>query len=107
MARRTKKVGLTGRFQSRYGLYIRKRVKNIEEIEKAYHVCPNCGQKKVKRISTAIWQCRKCGTKFAGGAYIPRTDMGRIIDRVLRGEISVEETPERTLEEEEGEGEET
>jgi len=103
MARRTKKVGSTGRFQSRYGLSIRKRIKNIEEVERAYHVCPSCGHKKVKRISTAIWQCRKCGTKFAGGAYVPRTNMGRIVDRVLKGEISLEESPEKTLENIEGE----
>ncbi|HEC72440.1 MAG TPA: 50S ribosomal protein L37ae [Thermoplasmatales archaeon] len=103
MARRTKKVGLTGRFQSRYGLSIRKRVKNIEEVERAYHICPSCGHKKVKRISTAIWQCRKCGTKFAGGSYVPRTDMGRIVDRVLKGEMSLEESPEKTLENIEGE----
>jgi large subunit ribosomal protein L37Ae len=107
MARRTKKVKSAGRFQSRYGLLVRKRVRDIEEVQRAYHVCPKCGQKKVKRVSTSIWECRKCGTKFAGGAYVPKTDMGKIVERILRGEIPSEEVltkeieAEKTVEEKE------
>ncbi len=90
MAKRTKKVGPAGRFQARYGVRARNRLKNIEFIQRQYHICPSCGQRKVKRESTAIWVCRKCGLKFAGGAYLPRTEVGQSIDRLLKGS---EETP--------------
>lgn len=103
MAKRTRKVGSTGRFQARYGLRARKRVKNIEDIQRAKHECPSCGHTKVKRISTSIWECKKCGTKFAGGAYIPSTEMGRHARRLLSRGGEIEEMP---LAKEVSEGEE-
>ena len=69
---RTKKVGITGRFGARYGRKTKLRIKEIEEqYRNKKYECPNCKAIKVKRVSTAIWQCLKCGVKFAGGAYIP------------------------------------
>ena len=84
MAKRTKKIGSAGRFQARYGVLTRKLVKNIEAVQRAKHVCPSCGHRKVRRVSAGIWRCRKCGATFAGGAYVPQTDMGRNVERTLR-----------------------
>ena len=89
MAKRTKKVGPAGRFGSRYGVRARSRVRNIELIQRAKHTCPSCGHKKVKRVSTSIWECGKCGIKFAGGAYHPRTEAGQNVEKMLRGEVEV------------------
>jgi len=86
MAKRTKKVGSAGRFQARYGVRARTSIRNVEVQQRAKHICPSCGHKKVKRTSTGIWQCKKCGVKFAGGAYIPRTETGQNIEKMLRGE---------------------
>jgi large subunit ribosomal protein L37Ae len=98
MAKRTKKVGPAGRLGARYGVRARTRVRNVELSQKAKHICPNCGYQKVKRISTSIWQCKKCEIKFAGGAYSPRTEAGQNIDKMLRGEVEApkisEEKPE-------------
>jgi large subunit ribosomal protein L37Ae len=105
MAKRTKKVGPVGRFGARYGVRARTRVRNIELVQKAKHVCPSCGHKKVKRISTSIWQCGKCNIKFAGGAYYPKTEAGQNVEKMLRGEIEApaikpektEEKPEKEM----------
>ena len=83
MTRRTKKVGPAGRFQARYGVRARNRLRNIEIIQRQEHICPSCGQRKVKRISTGIWQCMKCGTKFAGGSYIPKTEVGLHVEKII------------------------
>ncbi len=106
MAKRTKKVGPVGRFGARYGVRARSRVRNVELVQRQKHVCPSCGHKKVKRVSTSIWQCGKCNVKFAGGAYYPKTEAGQSIDKMLRGEIEAptikpeEITKEKTEKEE-------
>ena len=87
MANRTKKVGSAGRFQARYGVKSRTRIRNVENIQFLKHKCPSCGQIKVKRKGTSIWQCNKCGIKFAGGAYIPSTESGENVNKILRKEI--------------------
>ncbi len=71
MARRTKQVGVVGRFGPRYGVRIRRRVQEIEEARRASHVCPKCQAAAVRRRSSGVWQCRHCGHVFAGGAYRP------------------------------------
>jgi len=106
MAKRTKKVGPAGRFQARYGVRSRTQVRNIELAQRAKHVCPNCGHQKVKRVSTSIWQCDKCGIKFAGGAYHPRTESGQNVEKIMKGGISSSEILKPGLKEEvETEGE--
>jgi large subunit ribosomal protein L37Ae len=96
MTKRTKKVGSAGRFQARYGVRARTRVRNVEILQKIRHDCPSCGHKKVKRLGTGIWQCNKCGVKFAGGAYFPKTEAGQNIEKILKGE----ETPVKSKESE-------
>lgn len=69
---KTKKVGITGRFGSRYGRKTKMRLKEVETLYRGKkYECPNCRAVRVKRVSTAVWQCLKCGLKFAGGAYMP------------------------------------
>ncbi len=89
MAKRTKKVGPAGRYQARYGVRTKTQVRNVEIIQKAKHICPSCGHQKVKRVSAGIWQCKKCESKFAGGAYIPQTEAGQNVYKMLKGEIEL------------------
>ncbi|MEM5812466.1 MAG: 50S ribosomal protein L37ae, partial [Candidatus Aenigmatarchaeota archaeon] len=63
--------GSTGRFGMRYGRRIRQRVLEVEEEKKEKKQCPNCLKPGLKRLAAGIWQCKKCGTKFAGKAYKP------------------------------------
>lgn len=73
MSKRTKKAGTAGRFGARYGVIVRNRVKTIEAHQKMRHECPVCHHISVKRVSAGIWECSRCKTKFAAGAYTPRT----------------------------------
>lgn len=104
MAKRTKKVGSAGRFQARYGVRARTRIRNVEIQQKAKHICPSCGHKRVKRAGTGIWQCKKCGVKFAGGAYIPKTEVGQNVEKILRGEAVPEPIMKEEIEGEKPEG---
>lgn len=85
MAKRTKKVGSTGRYGSRYGVQARRKVAAVEKRQHAKHVCPSCGAAKVRRTSTGVWACRKCSHTFAGGAYVPITGAGIEVVKTLRG----------------------
>jgi len=80
----TKKVGPTGRFGPRYGLKIRVRVRDVEVKAKKKYKCPVCGFPKLKRASTSIWVCGKCGAKIAGGAYTPETGAGKAVMKAIR-----------------------
>jgi large subunit ribosomal protein L37Ae len=78
------------RFGPRYGRKSRKLVADMEEKTKALYDCPQCGRTKVKRESTAIWSCRKCGYTFAGGSFVPETSLGKSVLRSLRKTLEVE-----------------
>jgi large subunit ribosomal protein L37Ae len=77
MPSHTKKVGSAGRFGARYGLRIRKKIWEIEQLQKQKHKCPECFKSSLKRVAMGIWSCSNCGNKFAGGAYVP--DLGKTI----------------------------
>jgi len=68
-------VGTTGRYGVRYGKGIKKKVAEIEKVQRQKHICPKCGMPYVKRVSSGIWKCKKCETKFAGSAYFPKSEM--------------------------------
>ena len=80
---RTKKVRKTGRLGSRYGVGIRKRLLKIEDKQRKYYKCPSCGYEKAQRKAPGIYSCRKCNNKFAGGAYLPVTLPGSIVQKMV------------------------
>jgi large subunit ribosomal protein L37Ae len=77
-----KKAGPGGAFGARYGTVARKRYVGIVAGMRQRHECPRCRIKSVRRLSVGIWYCRKCGYKFAGGAYLPQTKLGETSRRV-------------------------
>lgn len=87
---KTKKVGSSGKFGTRYGMRLRRKWLEVDKKQRVLHECPVCSRKAVKRISTGIWSCKKCGTKFAGGAYLPSTTIAKTIERVIK-RVSEEE----------------
>ena len=97
-AKRTKKVGVVGKYGTRYGSSLRKMVKKIEISQHGKYVCYFCGkvcaglcsarqwpgaktrtnwsiltfQNSMKRKCVGIWNCNKCQKVIAGGAWVPR-----------------------------------
>ncbi len=79
----TKKVKHAGRFGSKFGKGIRDRIVEVEKKQRKRHECPNCGFERVKRISTGLFKCSKCGYTFAGGAYTPGTMGGKTVKKMV------------------------
>ncbi len=55
MAKRTKKVGIVGKYGTRYGSAIRKILKKFELQQHSRYVCPACGKVNFNNYS----DCRK------------------------------------------------
>ena len=70
MARRTKKVGITGKYGTRYGSSIRKVLRKTEVSQHSKYTCGFCGKVSMKRRVTGIWECRSCDKVQTGGAYM-------------------------------------
>ncbi|KAK3118040.1 large subunit ribosomal protein L37A [Paratrimastix pyriformis] len=67
--KRTKKVGICGKYGTRYGASLRKLVKKIEVSQHARYTCRFCGKDAIKRNAVGIWGCKRCGKVMAGGAW--------------------------------------
>ena len=88
---KARRTGSAGRFGARYGRVARKRVSEIEADMRADHSCPECGANRIAREGTGIWECGKCGYRFAGGTYRPETPGGRTVRRSIRAALSDDE----------------
>ena len=69
MGKRTKKVGITGKYGTRYGSTLRKIARKMEVSQHSTYNCVFCGKDSVKRTCVGIWDCRSCRKVMAGGAY--------------------------------------
>lgn len=79
----TEKVGSTGRYGSRYGVGIRKRLLKVEPHQRGRKICPQCGSKSIVRTSKGIFNCKKCKLRFVGGAYTAKTLAGSIVGQMV------------------------
>jgi large subunit ribosomal protein L37Ae len=70
MSKRTKKVGATGWMGPRYGIRIRRRVLEIDRARSRSAPCPRCSTVTLRRVASGVYECRRCGTRFASNAYV-------------------------------------
>jgi len=96
--------GSVRRLGSRYGRTVRFKLGKIEAEQRKKHKCPYCSYVNVRRVSTGIWHCKKCGAKFTNRAYT----VGKVspIKRIVEEEETkpkVHETPKKKIKEEEKE----
>ncbi|CDK26364.1 unnamed protein product [Kuraishia capsulata CBS 1993] len=82
--KRTKKVGITGKYGVRYGSSLRRQCKKLEVQQHSKYDCSFCGKKTVKRESTGIWSCKSCKKTVAGGAYTVSTAAAATIRSSIR-----------------------
>uniref|UniRef100_A0AAZ3PNT9 60S ribosomal protein L37a n=2 Tax=Oncorhynchus tshawytscha TaxID=74940 RepID=A0AAZ3PNT9_ONCTS len=80
MAKRTKKVGIVGK----YGTSFRKMVKKIEISQHAKYTCSFCGKTKMKRRAVGIWHCGSCMKTVAGGAWTHNTKSAVTVKSAIR-----------------------
>jgi len=84
MAKRTKKVGIVGKYGTRYGASLRKQIKKIEVSQHSKYFCSFCGKYAVKRQAVGIWNCKACKKVQAGGAYTLNTGSSVTVRSTIR-----------------------
>merc|ERR1711999_14605 len=84
MAKRTKKVGIVGKYGTRYGASLRKLIKRMEVSQHKRYTNPYTGSDTLKRHSVGIWECKKSGIKISGGAYVPETVTAKTVKYGLK-----------------------
>ncbi|EGS20774.1 60S ribosomal protein eL43 [Thermochaetoides thermophila DSM 1495] len=84
MSKRTKKVGISGKYGTRYGASLRKLVKKQEVTQHARYTCTFCGKNSVRRTAVGIWSCKSCKKTMAGGAYTVSTPAAAAMRSTLR-----------------------
>ncbi|KAF9337196.1 60S ribosomal protein L43 [Podila minutissima] len=83
-AKRTKKVGVVGKYGVRYGASLRKQVKKMEITQHSKYTCTFCGKDSVKRQAVGIWNCRGCKKTMAGGAWTLSTTAAATVRSTTR-----------------------
>ncbi len=99
MERRTVKVGITGKYGTRYGAKLRKQAKAIEILQRTKYTCPFCGKNSIRRHAVGIWRCKACRRTCAGGAWefatsaalTAKTTINRLKKEVVDTKKAVEE----------------
>ncbi len=79
----TRKLKSVARYGARYGKKIRVRMLKVERDQHKKQPCPRCGLGTLKRKAAGLYACTKCQTEFAGGAYVPRTLAGTLVQRMI------------------------
>ena len=99
MERRTVKVGITGKYGTRYGAKLRKQAKAIEILQRTKYTCPFCGKNSIRRQAVGIWRCKAWRRSVAGGAWefatstalTAKTTINRLKKEVVDTKHAVEE----------------
>ncbi|KAK2112160.1 60S ribosomal protein L37A [Saguinus oedipus] len=84
MDKRTKKVGIVGKYGTRYEASLWKTVKKSEISQHAKYTCSFCGKTKMKRRPTGIWHCGSCMKTVAGGAWMYNTTSALSVKPAIR-----------------------
>jgi len=84
MSKRTRKVGVTGKYGTRYGATLRKQIKKMEIQQHATYTCSFCGKDAVKRQAVGIWNCKACRKTTAGGAWTVSTTAAATVRSTVR-----------------------
>mmetsp|Transcript_14077 Transcript_14077/g.21349 ORF Transcript_14077/g.21349 Transcript_14077/m.21349 type:complete len:95 (-) Transcript_14077:107-391(-) len=84
MGKRTRKVGVVGKYGTRYGASLRKLIRKMEISQHATYTCQFCGKDTMKRKVVGIWHCRSCKKTISGGAWDPRTSTNAAVMSTIR-----------------------
>ncbi|KAF9244672.1 ribosomal protein L37ae, partial [Melanogaster broomeanus] len=86
--KRTRKVGVTGKYGTRYGASLRKQVKKMEITQHARYTCTFCGKASLYTLQpgrpVGIWSCRSCKKTIAGGAWTVSTTAAATVRSTVR-----------------------
>merc|ERR1712156_730815 len=82
MAKRTKKVGIVGKYGTRYGASLRKLIKRMEVSQHKRYTNPYTGSDTLKRHSVGIWECKNPASKSPEAPTFQKPSPPRLLNTV-------------------------
>jgi large subunit ribosomal protein L37Ae len=52
-----------------YGKKLRVKLAEVKKKSNKLYKCPSCSRVSVRREANGVWKCKKCGVKYASGAF--------------------------------------
>ncbi|XP_027705686.1 60S ribosomal protein L37a-like [Vombatus ursinus] len=89
--KRTKNVGIVGKYGICYGASFRKMVKKTEISQHAKYTGSFSGKTKMKRWAVGIWHCGSCIKTVAGGAWTYNTSSAVTVKSAIRRLMELED----------------
>lgn len=68
---------------AKFGASNRKLAEKAEKSKKSKYECPTCKKIMLVRKGNSIWNCKSCGSEFAGAAYAFTSEAGDIAKRLI------------------------
>jgi ribosomal protein L37AE/L43A len=87
MARHTKKVGVVGKYGTRYGASLRKVAKKIEISQRAKYTCPFCGKVPTRSCIFFFSNDRKRMKESIGLCLFSNSGPGLVVGREFVGGV--------------------
>ncbi|XP_042542258.1 60S ribosomal protein L37a-like [Dipodomys spectabilis] len=84
MAKRTKKVGIVGKYSTCCGASLWKMVKKSEISQHTNYTCSFCSKTNMKRQAVDIWHCGSCMKTLAGDAWTYTTTSAITVKSAIR-----------------------
>jgi large subunit ribosomal protein L37Ae len=53
----------------RYGIRLRRRVQDVDQVSRSAYACPKCSTLTVRRVGSGLFKCSRCERTFASDAY--------------------------------------
>ncbi|RXM28970.1 60S ribosomal protein L37a [Acipenser ruthenus] len=98
MAKRTKKVGIVGKYGTRYGASLRKMVKKIEISQHAKYTCSFCGKDFVKKLTAVVNEAKENLKSVKGEIQSLESDIHKSSEEASQQRVLVlEEEMQREL----------
>jgi len=103
MESKKSKVGISGKYGTRYGSKLRKQVQTYEILKRMKYTSPFSGKNSIRRKAAGIWYDKSTGRTIAGGAWEFSTNAAQVARATINRLKKLNSESKEEIKEETGE----